>query len=402
LALVAAVAAVGAVGASGCGGNDQAGGSKGGSGGSEAALKQGDTFHVGYAASQTGRLAIFEQPLIQGLKAKVNQINSQGGIDGKVKIDLQISDAKSDPSTGGVVAQDLISHGAQFLITACDADASLPASQLAQKAKIPVMNSCGSGSSLPQQVGDYQFMNVFGTDVEGKAMGELAKNQGYKSAYIMTSHDIEYTDSMMKSATQTLKGVGVKVLGTQEFSLDQPRYTAQATTIASANPDVVITSMFLPASVTFLKNLRAAGYTGPVIGPDGQSGPETFGAGAAANDLYVITFAYPSDDPAGHATKAFYELYKKDHKGEPNVMAVLGGDVACLIDYAVKTANSTDPTKVRDALGGAEKVACPSGLITYKGRNGLPKKDVVILKTNVPTKSFEFMKRFFPASGEVG
>lgn len=384
----------------GCGGDDKnASGDAGGGGG----LKQGDTYKVGYAASQTGRLAIFEQPLIEGLKMKVDDINAAGGIDGKVKIDLDIRDAKADPSTGGVVAQELISDGAQFLITACDADASLPASQLAQQNKVPVMNSCGSGSSLPQQVGDYQFMNVYGTDAEGQAMAELAKDDGHKTAYIMTSSDIEYTDGMMKAATAALEKVGVKLLGTQEFKLDQPRYTSQATKIASANPDVVITSMFLPASVTFLKNLRAAGYDGPVIGPDGQSGPETFSAGQAAKDLQVMTFAYPSDDAAGQATQEFYDLYKKGGgKGEPNVMTVLGADIGCLIDYAVKTAGSRESSAVRDALAGATDVKCPTGPITYEGRTGLPKKDIVVLKTNVADKKYEFVKRFFPKTAEAG
>lgn len=398
--MLAALASAAVLAMAGCGGDDDAaGGASGGGGG----LEQGGTYKVGYAASQTGRLAIFEQPLIEGLKMKVDEINKAGGIDGKVKIELDIRDAKADPSTGGVVAQELISDGAQFLITACDADASLPASQLAQQNQIPVMNSCGSGSSLPQQVGDFQFMNVYGTDAEGQAMAELAKQDGHQTAYIMTSSDIEYTDGMMKAAAAALKEVGVELLGTQEFKLDQPRYTAQATAIANAKPDVVITSMFLPASVTFLKNLRAAGYDGPVIGPDGQSGPETFSAGEAAKDLQVMTFAFPSDDEAGQATQEFYDLYKQQGgEGEPNVMTVLGADIGCLIDYAVKTAGSTEPTAVRDALASAKDVKCPTGAITYEGRNGLPKKDIVVLKTNVPEKQFEFVKRFFPETGEAG
>lgn len=396
--MLAALASAAVLAIAGCGGDDDAAGGSGGGG-----LEQGSTYKVGYAASQTGRLAIFEQPLIEGLKMKVDEINAAGGIDGKVKIDLDIRDAKADPSTGGVVAQELIDGGSKFLITACDADASLPASQLAQQNSVPVMNSCGSGSSLPQQVGDFQFMNVYGTDAEGQAMAELAHDDGHKTAYIMTSSDIEYTDGMMKAAAASLEKVGVKLLGTEEFKLDQPRYTAQATKIASAKPDVVITSMFLPASVTFLKNLRAAGYDGPVIGPDGQSGPETFSAGKAAEDLQVMTFAFPSDDPAGQATQEFYDLYKeKGGKGEPNVMTVLGADIGCLIDHAVKTAGSTDNTAVRDALAAAKDVSCPTGAITYEGRNGLPKKDIVVLKTNVADKQYEFVKRFFPKTGEAG
>jgi branched-chain amino acid transport system substrate-binding protein len=378
-------------------------GSSGSTSGGGGALKAGQTLKVGYAASQTGRLAIFEQPFIKGLQTEVDRINAAGGIDGKTKIALTIKDAKSDPSTGGIVAQDLISNGAQFLITACDADASLPASQIAQKSNVPVLNSCGSGSSLPAQVGKFQFMNVYGTQTEGQAMAEFARQQGFQNAYIMTSHDIEYTESMMTAAAKTFQDQGGKVAGTAEFKLDQPRYTTQATQIASAKPDVVMTSMFLPASVTFLKNLRAAGYQGPVIGPDGQEGSETFSAGPAAKDLFVFTFGYPSADPAGASLAKFNkEFQQKNGQAPGTVIAALGGDAACLIDAAVTKAQSTDPIKVRDAMAGLVDTSCPTGKITYAGQNGIPKKDVVVLKSNVAAKKFEFVKRFIPKTVSGG
>ncbi len=385
----------------GCGGGDDDDG--GGGGGGSASLEEGGTFEVGYAASQTGRLAIFEQPFIKGLQMSVDQINEEGGIDGKVKINLTIKDAKSDPSTGGVVAQELIDEGAQFLITACDADASLPASQLAQQNEIPVLNSCGSGAGLPLQVGDFQFMNVYGTEVEGQGMAEFAQKQGYEDAYILTSPDIEYTESMMTAATERFEEIGGNVLGTEEFSLDQPRYTTQATAIANANPEVVITSIFLPASVTFLKNLRAAGYSGPVIGGDGQEGSETFSAGSAAENLNVMTFGYPSDDPAGKSLQAWNEEFEAKY-GEPpgTVIAALGGNAACVIDAGVLAAGSTDPVAVRDGVANLENTPCPTGDITYKGQGGIPKQDVVVLKTNVPKKEFEFETRFIPDAVEGG
>ncbi|HET6998897.1 MAG TPA: ABC transporter substrate-binding protein [Solirubrobacterales bacterium] len=388
-----ALTVVAAIVVAGCGSSSDDGGSD--SGGS--ALEAGSTFKVGYAASQTGRLAIFEQPFIKGLEMSVDKINSEGGIDGKTKIELTVKDAKSDPSTGAVVAQELISEGAQFLITACDADASLPASQMAQQSEIPVLNSCGSGSGLPAQVGDFQFMNVYGTEVEGQGMAEFAIDQGYKNAYIMTSHDIEYTESMMEAAAETYEERGGNVLGTEQFNLDQPRYTTQATAIAGADPEVVITSIFLPASVTFMKNLRAAGYDGPVIGDDGQEGSETFSAGPAAENLFVFTFGFPSDDPAGQALAEWNAEYEQKYGEESGtVIGALGGTAACLIDAAVTAANSTDPVKVRDGMANLVDTPCPTSKITYKGQEGIPKADVVVLETNVAKKQFEFVKRFIP------
>jgi branched-chain amino acid transport system substrate-binding protein len=409
VALAAAIVIAGCGGGGSSSGGETASKSSGGEegessgGGGGGGLEKGSTFKVGYAASETGRLAIFEQPFIKGIEMSVEKINEEGGIDGKTEIELDIKDAKSDPSTGAIVAQELISEGAQFLITACDADTSLPASQLAESSEIPVLNSCGSGSGLPAQVGEFQFLNVYGTEVEGQAMAEFAINQGYKSAYVMTSHDIEYTESLMTAATKTFEDRGGKVLGTEEFKLEQPRYTTQATTIANANPEVVITSIFLPASVTFLKNLRAAGYTGPVIGDDGDEGDQLFSAGPAAENMYVFTFGYPSPDAEGKPLAEWYKEYEQKY-GEPaeTVIAALGGTAACLINESVSAAKSTEPVEVRNAMANLENVQCPTSKITYKGQEGIPKSEVVVLKSNAAKKEFEFIERFIPKTVEEG
>ncbi len=400
LSAFAGAAAIAAMGVAGCGGSDGGSASASPDGGG---LKAGDTVKVGYAAGQSGWLAIFDLPLIQGLKTAVNDINASGGIDGKVKIDLDIRDMKSDPSTGAVVAQELLAGGAQILITPCDVDTSLPAAQLAQKEKVPVINACGSSSAFPAQVGDYAFLNTVGTVVEGQAIAEYIKDEGYKNVYLMSSSDNDYTDSIGTSATKTLEKIGgAKLIGTQQYKFQQPSYMTQATKIASAKPELVLAAMFLPDSVTFLKNLRAAGYKGPVIGPDGMSPPETFGAGSAAKNLTTFTFSFPNDDPAGQLTKKFNALFAKSHGGKDATMVqVAGGDVGCLIDNAVKTAGSTNPTKVRDAIASAVDWQCPGGPITYKGRNGVPKKDLVVQKTNAAGTAWEFVKRFYPSSAET-
>jgi branched-chain amino acid transport system substrate-binding protein len=388
---LAALVAVTALVIAGCGS------SGGGSSKGSAGLKSGQTFTVGYAASLTGRLAIFEQPLLKGLQAQIAAINAKGGIDGKVKIKLDVEDAKSDPQTGGVVAQDLISRGAQFLITACDADASIPASQIAEKNSVPVLNSCGSGSALPQEIGKYQFMNVYGTVVEGEAMAQFAYDQGYRNACFLISNDIEYTQSIVQSAEKKFQSLGGKSACVQTFKLDQPQYTSQSTAIAAAKPDVVMTSIFLPASVTFLKNVRAAGYSGPVIGGDGDDGVELFGAGPAAKDFYALTFGFPTEPQ----TQSFISTYKAKWGSAPQdtIFAALGADAADLISAAVTKANSTEPPSVRDAFASLSNVKGATTSITYAGQNGLPKKNVFVIKTTPTGKSFALVKQFFPQGG---
>jgi branched-chain amino acid transport system substrate-binding protein len=383
--------------AAGCGGNDDEGAAAGGGGGGGGAgLKAGDTYKVGYAVSKTGRLTFFEEPFLKGLELAVEQINAAGGIDGKVKIELEQRDTRSDPSTTGTAAQELVDGGAQFLITPCDADVSLPGGQVGQRAKIPTLNSCGSGSSLPSQVGDFQFMNVYGTVAMGAAMAELALEQGHKNAYVMSSKDIFYTQSTSESAQKVFEEGGGKVTGTTSFKISQPRYPAQATAIAKASPapEALLTSIFVPDSVSFLKQVRAEGFEGAVYMNDGNDAPILFDAGDAANNVFVATHAFPQD---GNETEKFFAAYKEKHGGDPeSVFVAVGGDAARLIAEAVKQAGSTEPQAVRDAFAGLENVEGVSGKISYKGSPtpGVPIKDVIFEEAK--DGKFEFVKRFFP------
>jgi branched-chain amino acid transport system substrate-binding protein len=379
----------------GCGGNDDSGTAAGGGGGG-GALEEGQTYKIGYAVSKTGRLTFFEEPFLKGLELAIEQINAAGGIDGKVKIELEQRDSRSDPSATGTVSQELIDGGAQFLITPCDADVSLPGGQAAQRAKIPVLNSCGSGTSLPSQVGDFQFMNVYGTVAMGAAMAELALEQGHKDAYIMTSKDIYYTQSTMESAQQVFEEGGGTLSGSTSFKISQPRYPAQATAIANADPapSALLTSMFVPDSVSFLKQVRAEGYDGPVYMNDGNDAPILFDAGDASDNVFVATHGFPQD---GNETEKFFAAYKEKHGKDPeSIFVAVGGDAARLIAEAVKQAGSTDPQAVRDAFANLENAEGVTGTISYKGSPtpGVPIKDVVFEQAK--GGKFEFVKRFFP------
>jgi branched-chain amino acid transport system substrate-binding protein len=359
-------------------------------------VKAGDTYKIGYAVSKTGRLTFFEEPFLKGLQLAIDQINAAGGIDGKVKIELEQRDTRSDPSTTGTAAQELIDDGAKFLITPCDADVSLPGGQAGQRAKVPTLNSCGSGSSLPSQVGNFQFMNVYGTVAMGAAMAEFALEQGHKNAYVMSSKDIFYTQSTSDAAQKVFQEGGGKVVGSTSFKISQPRYPAQATAIAKANPapDALLTSMFVPDSVSFLKQVRAEGFNGPIYMNDGNDAPILFDAGSAAHDIFVATHAFPEH---GNETEKFFAAYKKKYGSAPeSVFVAVGGDAARLIAEAVKQAGTTDPPAVRDAFANLQDVVGVTGKISYKGAPtpGVPIKDVVFEEAK--DGKFEFVKRFFP------
>jgi branched-chain amino acid transport system substrate-binding protein len=231
-------------------------------------------------------------------------------------------------------------------------------------------------------------------------MAEYANELGYKRIGIMTSGDLQYLKSMTDSATKRTKELGGEVIATESAKVSAPQFRVQASALARANPDVVITSFFLPISNPFFQNLRAAGYTGPVFASDGMGNDQTFAIGEAAKDVY--TFNHASFGPeAPESVKTFLEVYEKAHNEPPaDALAAIGGDAALLVEAAVTKANSTDPEAIRAAFDELRDVQGVTGKITYAGRNGVPKKEIYLLKADPSTKKWEFIKKFYPESVE--
>jgi branched-chain amino acid transport system substrate-binding protein len=337
------------------------------------------TYKIGFVESITGRLAFYDPVFAQGMRLAVAQINAKGGVAGKLKLQLIEKDGKSDPAQGAVVAGDLIGQKVQFGVTPCDADIAIPAGSKFQQAKIPVVMACGSGWTYPSIVGDYSFINVYGTAALGSAQAEYAIKKGWKRAYNLSSTEYFYGKNIGDVFAARYKQLGGKVVGTGFYKFSDIDFKAIATQVAALKPNVVTSTIVLPGSTTFLKQLRAAGYKGPVLGADSFDSNAMRGAGAALNNTWFTTHACATDP----RTASFFASYKKKTGKAPDANFVAtGGDLVLQIQAALLKAGTVDPTAVRNAYASLKNVRGISGLISYAGspEKGVPKKDVFINK----------------------
>lgn len=365
--VLAALVAVAAIGASLAAATSQ----------KRSALPSG-TYKIGYVESITGRLAFYEQPWGDGVKTAIDQVNAKGGVGGKLELQLVVRDGKSDPAQGSIVARELVSQGVNFALTPCDLDIGAPAAQVFNRAKIPVVMSCGSGWTFPEVVGDYAFINVFGTAAMGAAQAEFAIKKGWKRAYNFTSNDYFYGKNTGDVFDARFKQLGGKTIRRGFYKLTQTDFRAVATQIARLKPDVVTTTLVLPGATTWIKQLRAQGYRGPVLWSDAGELLQGAGAAVRTGNVYFTTHACPTNAP----TKTFWSAYKRKTGKAPLLNHIAtGGDIVKLIEAALLKAQSTDGTRVRDAFATLRNVKGPSGVISYAGAplSHVPKKNVYIL-----------------------
>jgi branched-chain amino acid transport system substrate-binding protein len=360
-----------------------------------AAEGAGETLVIGAALGLVGDAAPGDIPLADAMAYVVDQLNENGGIDGR-PVQLIVKDMKSDPALGATVAKELLDEGAQILIGPAFPGMGAGVVQTAAQAGVPVL--CGT-STQPEYVvigGAKAYLVAFGDNVQAAAAAEYALEQGYETVYTLTSPDLSYTARLPEFFVETFEQGGGESVGDDSFSIGQQDFAAQVTKIAALQPepDVIYTGMFLPDGGIFLNQLRSAGVTSPLIGADGldQQALVDF-AGADAEGVVFTTHGFPTE---GSKFKELVDgMTAAGKTPDAPALASLGADVMDVIVAAVQRAGSVEPEALGQALDELENVEVVNGSITYRGTNGVPQKTVVL--AGVEGGEFVLKDQFVPA-----
>jgi branched-chain amino acid transport system substrate-binding protein len=337
-------------------------------------------FVLADAGGFTGFCAPYDLPALNGIRLAADQINAKGGLLGKYPIKIVSRDTHSDPVVTLTTTKELLSSiHPNFVFGACASDVNIPQAQAVRKAGIPFIGN-NAEVALPKAVPG-TFTSTIATNVEAGAVAAWARAHGYKRAYVLGSPDATFVLELAKYFKAGFTHDGGKVIGEDTFKVGAVDYSTQVTKIANLNPkpDVIYNGAFQPDSVTFMKQLRAAGVKTPVLFSDSQEAPATRTAGGKA--MQGVVFPTHGLLKPGTPYAAFCKAYtKKYHKACDTVFIAIGGDIVKMIQAAVINAHSIDPAKVQKALVNLADVPAITSHITYRGTGGWPKKDVYFVK----------------------
>jgi branched-chain amino acid transport system substrate-binding protein len=309
------------------------------------------TILIGGAMSITGIQAPLDAPAIEGIKVAVDEINANGGINGKM-LEFRNMDSQSDSATAAEVAKQLIDQGAAAIITSSDYDFGGPASRAAQEFGIvgisPSASSPLFGSAM---LGDKQFTLSMWNTTMGAVIAEKAfVKDGMKSCFVITDDFIDYTKSLSRYFVECFKKLGGVVLREDIFSqgkVDTAALIAHYKALPET-PDFIYISSYMPDLGTIIKEFRTAGIDLPIYGGDAYDDPAMFEllGPAFGNDIIWDSHSYNSEEAVPGFTEynaAYKALFNMDVDA-PWSMA--GYDVVMVLAEAMRETDSTDGAKM--------------------------------------------------------
>ncbi|HEY5858651.1 MAG TPA: ABC transporter substrate-binding protein [Actinomycetota bacterium] len=350
----------------------------------------GDPIVIGFPADLTTDWAYYDSPMDEGAQFAVDQINDAGGVLGR-PLELKTVDMRNDVAEAAKVTQQLIDDGAVYLVGTVG-DGILAEGQVACATGVPISTGLGTAPTLVGDMGECAYQLVMSDNIQAAVLAEYALDEGYENAYVLGSNEIPYTRDLPIFFSDAFENGGGTVVGTDQYKLGAGDYSAVVTKIDQADPepDVIFTPMYIPDSVVFLRQLRQAGITTPVLSTDGNADAALLDAGAKAID--GLTFSNSVCTAEGDPNvQAFYDDYNAANGEDPSsYVAVIGYDEVNIVAQAIEAAGSTDPAAIQEELAALD----------YTGVSGHVIMDPATRRANKPAALIQMDGEEFTCLGQ--
>jgi branched-chain amino acid transport system substrate-binding protein len=362
---------------------------------------QEDPIIIGAAVNLTGWMAAYDIPPLEGAKLAVKKINEAGGVMGR-QLQIIELDAKTDPVTLGNAARDVISQGADVLVTPCDFDYGAAAGQAAQEAGIVGLSFCASsplyGSAT---LGDKQFTVSMWNQTMGAAAAEYAYNvKGWRTASTIVDQGTDYPISLARYFVQTFERLGGTIISEDTYQLNDMQASAQAQRLADleTQPDVVFVAANMPDYSAIIRDIRSAGVTTPLFGGDSMDTADFYKAlgPELGHDIFIATHSFIGPE-AGPAMEQFIADFTAEYGRAPEVaFNAMGWDTIQILAQAITAAGTTEGVALAQALEGTTFDLLSGALTWSDAASGhFPDKEAFIIevKEGKPT----FIQRIKPS-----
>ena len=315
-----------------------------------------DPIKIGSILSVTGPAAFLGDPELKTLQMVVEDINKKGGVIGR-QLELVHYDDGSDANKANGFAKRLIDDDkVDIMVGGTTTGATMSMVPLVEKANIPFISLAGA-VVIVEPVKKWVFKTPHTDRMAAEKVFEDMKKRGISKVALLSE-----TSGFGQSGKKETEGVaakyGITLVANETYG---PKDTDSSPQLTKIKNVAGVQAVFVfglgqgPAIVT--KNYKQLGITLPLYHAHGVASEEFIKlAGAAAEGVrlpaasLLIADKLAANDPQKPVvtayTKAFSDKWKTD-------VSTFGGhalDGLMLAVDAIKRANSTDKSKVRDAL----------------------------------------------------
>jgi branched-chain amino acid transport system substrate-binding protein len=335
---------------------------------------------IGVAVALTGPLAPYEET--EGARCMADKLNKAAGPNDP-KIVVETADNRSDAQLSVSLAQKFLDDGDQIVAGVPFPDSLIPITQMAKSYGATVYSAPNTQVEMQELGVDNFIAGAVPDPINAGATAAEVYKEGGRKAVLLTSEDSgSWSAKLPEWFGEAFTAWGGQVLGKFNYSFGITDWSPQIASIKALpdKPDVIHVSGILPDVGILIRQLRANGYDGWIVGSDGFDDPSLEATVGNPDYLKKVIFATHGLVGMGGPIDQFLAQCKAEGFKVNGIFDALGADMVMVAQAAAKKAGTTDPVKLREAIraeGGYPGLTAPT--ISFFEHKSYPVKTVPVI-----------------------
>ncbi len=304
---------------------------------------------LGSIQDLSGPIAGFGKAIRNGMMLRVEEVNEQGGINGR-KIVLKVEDSAYDPKKAVLAAQKLVNQDKIFAMVG-----HLGTAQ--NVATFPVLFDKNVINFFPVTAARemYEPINrlkwAFAATYYDQmllAAPKVAKEKGAKKVCTLYQDD-EFGQEVMKGAEDGLKAAGMSLAEKTTYKRGATDFSSQISKLKAENCDMVVLGTIIRETIGAIGTARKLGYNPVFLGSSASYTDLIHKLGGKAMDglISTMTVQNPYNDETSQPIRFWANKYTTKFNEDPSVFSVYG---YALIDTFIRAAQKAGPNLNTDSF----------------------------------------------------
>lgn len=285
-----------------------------------------DEIRIGTIQDLSGPLAGFGKQSRNGMQLAVDEINEQGGINGR-KLKLYVEDSGYDPKKAVLAAQKLVNQDKIFIMAGHIGTAQNMAAMPVQFEK-NVINffpiTAAREMYEPYNRLKYSFAATYYDQIR-LALPKMIKDKGAKRVCTIYQDD-EFGLEVQRGAEAGLKAANMELVEKTSFKRGATDFSSQVAKMKAANCDLVVLGTIIRETIGTVGEARKTGFNPTFLGSSAAYTDLIHKLGGKAMDgIYAtMTVQNPYTDEQSQPIRFWANKYKTKFNEDPTVFSVYG------------------------------------------------------------------------------
>ena len=314
---------------------------------------------IGTGQDLSGPLAGFSKQLRNGMLMRTEEINEQGGINGR-KLKLIVEDHGYDPKKAVLVTQKMVQRDKIFaMVGSIGTAVNLAAMPIEFEKNVPNLFPLTAAREMyePLHKLKFSFAATY-FDQMRSGVKHMAKLKGHKKICSMYQDD-DFGLEVVRGAEAGLKDIGLTMVEKTTYKRGATDFSSQIARMHGAGCDLVVLGTVIRETVGAIGEARKIGWNVDFLGSSAAYTELIHKLGGKVTDGFYATNTVniPYMDDASKNVRAWAEKYKKKFNEDPGVFSAYGYQVISLFSSVVEKAASNLTTE--SFLAQLEKTTFP-------------------------------------------